>query len=70
MILTGKRITLEVTTADTILNVKEKLYAREGIPTHLQHLVFAGKELEDMHNLHQYGIQNHSILQLVLRLAK
>ena len=70
MILTGKRITLEVTTGDTIWNVKEKIYAKEGIPTNLQHLIFAGKELEDMHNLHQHEIQNHSILQLVLRLAR
>jgi ubiquitin len=70
MILTGKRITLEVTTGDTIRNVKEKIHAKEGIPTNLQHLIFAGKELEDMHNLHQYEIQNHSILQLVLRLAR
>ena len=44
--------------------------AKESIPTNLQHLIFAGKELEDMHNLHQYEIQNHSIPQLVLRLVR
>lgn len=70
MILTGKRITLEVTTGDTIKNVKDKIHAKEGIPAYLQHLIFGGKELEDMHNLYQYEIQEHSILQLVLRVAR
>ena len=62
---TGKTITLEVNTSDTVAIVKTKIQDKEGIPSDQQQLIFAGNRLENHCRLFDYNIDQKATLDLV-----
>jgi hypothetical protein len=65
--LTGGNIPLDVEPRTWIDDVKEMVEGVEGIPPDLQHLIFAGRELEEGRTLLDYNIQADSTLHLAIR---
>ena len=66
--LTGKTINVNVSVSDTVADLKRKILETEKIPISQQCLIAAGKPLADTDDIHTIGVQNHSVLHLVLRL--
>ena len=65
---TGKLIIVKINPADTILQLKKKIYLAEDISIESQRIVFGGKQLEDAYTLCHYNITNECVVHIIIRL--
>jgi len=58
----GVTITLDVESSDSISQIKQKVYAKGGLPVEFQKLIFGGKILDDGRVLSDYNIVKENTL--------
>ena len=60
---------LDVLASDNIGRVKAKIHNKYGFPQNMQHLIFAGKELEEGRTLIDYDIEHESTIHMLLQVV-
>jgi hypothetical protein len=66
--LQNQTITVYIEPSSTVLALKRKICAKEGLPVEEQRLICSGKQLEDDRTLEDYNVIHQSTIHLVLRL--
>ena len=67
--LCGRSINIKVLPSFSILHLKLLIQRKDGILVAHQRIIFGGRQLEDSDTLLRWGIQQDSVLHLVLRLC-
>ena len=67
--LSGKTITLEVSSSDTVESTKYKIEDKDGLPTYYQSLVYGGREMQNEKTLQDYQVGKASTLCMYLRIS-
>ncbi|KAH8988095.1 ubiquitin-related domain-containing protein [Lactarius akahatsu] len=67
--LTGRTLRCDMALDWDVLMLKRVIEKKEGIPPHLQRLIYRGRQLNDSLTLSSYGIQEEDVIYLVFRLS-
>ncbi|KAH7274811.1 ubiquitin-related domain-containing protein, partial [Fusarium solani] len=68
--MSGKRVALEeMSSSDTVKNLRSRIQEEEGTPIHKQRIVFNGHQLEDERCICDYNIGKGDTVHLVLQLS-
>eukprot|EP00741_Cyanophora_paradoxa_P008504 tig00001336_g8229.t1 len=63
--LTGRTVTLDVTAAHSVEDVKAMINSRDGTPVEHLRLIYAGKQLENGCTLADFGVEEEATLHVV-----
>ena len=66
--LNGKTLTLDVNKGYTIINIKNKIKDKLGVPIQEQNLTYGGKQLNDDKTLEYYDITEEATIQMSMSL--
>lgn len=64
----GTKLTVDVESNASVFKLKTILEGRTGVPADTQRLLHATKQLKDSRKLQDYGVEEGSTVQIVLRL--
>ena len=64
----GETLVLVFASEDTVLDLKQKIYHKEGTSTDQQRLVFVGRQIDDHCTLGDYNILTQSTIHMMIRL--
>ena len=65
--LNGKVISISVSKTDSIYDVKQKIFEKQGISIDNQRLIFTGQSLSDALTLSDYNIFDGCTLQIIFK---
>ena len=63
--ISGRSITLDAKSSDTMVDVKSQVFDKAGIPLEQQRLSFSGHQLADARSLAEYNIQKEFTIDLL-----
>jgi hypothetical protein len=66
--MTGRQLKLTICPMNKIVDIKKEIYKQDGLPLDQQRLAFKGNTMKDDKYVHEYGMDETSRVQLVLRL--
>ncbi|KAI0310076.1 ubiquitin-related domain-containing protein, partial [Amylostereum chailletii] len=68
--LTGQTVVIDIVlfNTTTVADLEKLIQEKEGIPSELQRLIYAGEHLEDGPTLQDYGIHNDSTIHVITKL--
>ena len=68
--LTGKTLSLDVELNNPLSSLKDIIKDKEGLPPHMQKLIYKGKQLTEMtKTFNDYNIYKESTIHLIVRLG-
>ena len=66
--LTGKSITLSTANNQLVIDLKEAILEAEGVQPRVQRLIYRGKQLDDMQQVYELGLEPYATIYMVMKI--